>query len=88
MIHLGLGAADVSIINIWNFGKSLVSLFLKVKCLSIISKLVVRVCDGLIAGDDLDVLFSEDLQISVKRLQEAVYSSLEVLKVLIHESEV
>ena len=63
-------------------------LFLVVKGLSIVTELIVSVCDGLIAGYHLQVSLSEDLQISVQGLEEAINGCLEVLEVLVHETEV
>ena len=64
------------------------SLFLEVKSLSVVTELVVCVSDSLIAGDHLEVLFSEDLQVTVQGLKETVNRCLEMLEVLVHKSEV
>lgn len=63
-------------------------LLLVVKGLSIVTELIVCVCDGLVAGNHLQVSLSEDLQVSVQGLEEAVDGCLEVLEILVHETEV
>jgi hypothetical protein len=88
VIHLCLGTLDIGIVNVRHLRECLVCLFLVVKGLSIVTELIVSVCDRLIAGDHLQVSLSEDLQVSVQGLEEAVDGCLEVLKVLVHETEV
>lgn len=86
VVHLCLGTLNIGLINVWHPRESLVRLLLVIEGLSIVTELVVSMSDGLVAGDDLQVALSEDLQVPIEGLKEAVNGRLEVLEILVHQS--
>jgi hypothetical protein len=86
VIHLGLGALHVLLLDpLRERGEGLVGLLLALQGLAVVSQLVVGMGDCLIAGHYLQVVLAKEGDVPVKALEEAVYSCLEVLEVLIHE---
>ena len=63
-------------------------LLLEVKSLSIVSELVMSMSDCLIARHNLKVVLTEQGNVTVQALKEAINGSLEVLKVLVHKAKV
>ena len=64
------------------------SLLLVIEGLPVVTELVVSMSDGLVAGDNLQVALTKDLQVPVEGLKEAVNCRLEVLEILVHQAEV
>lgn len=63
-------------------------LFLELKSLSVIGQLEVGLGNCLVTGGDLNMVLAEHANVPVKRLEEAVNSSLIVVKVLVHQAKV
>ena len=64
------------------------SFLLEFESLAEILQLVVGVCNSLVARYHLDVLLSKDTYVSKECLHETVDGSLEMLEVLVHQTQV
>ncbi len=85
VIHLSLGALDVSLLNLGHLSYYLMRLLLILQSFPVITELIVRMCNRLIARNDLQVFLPEYSHISGETFQEAVDCRLEMLEILIHK---
>lgn len=61
---------------------------LSIKSFSVVTQLEVSVGDGLVTTGYLNVIFTEQVDVSVETLKETINCRLEMFKILVHKTQV